>query len=82
MLAAPADAAVSNTAKQYGLRPLKERILSEKLDGDRGTVVVELTYTAGVRGAKVVTADFTLIFHRTVWSLGSLTLGAPSGMSQ
>lgn len=81
-LAQQANAAITATVKQNGLRPLGAKILSERLDGDRGTVVVQETYTAPVKGARAVTADFTLIFHRTVWTLGNLTLGAPAGSKQ
>lgn len=79
-LAQQANAAMKGYVRQYGLIPLKATIVSEKLDGDRGTVVIRETWKAP--GHRAVSYDFTLIFHRTVWSLGSLEPGAPAGMSQ
>lgn len=79
-LAQQANAAMRAYVQQFGLVPLQTSILSERLDGDRGTIVVRETWKAP--GHKPVAADFTLIFHRTVWALGQLNPGAPAGMSQ
>ena len=78
-LAQQANAAMAAAVRHAGVQYIGAKILSERLDGDRGTVVLQVTYQDGL---KQTTAPFTLIFHRTVWALGQLNPGAPPGMSQ
>jgi hypothetical protein len=51
-------------------------ILSTRIDGDTGTVVAQVSY--GRRGGPALdTTELTIIFHRSVWSVGQVTPGAP-----
>lgn len=79
-LAQEANAEIRAAVIRSRLRYIGSEILSERLDGDRGTVVLQTTFEDGY--LKQRTVVFTLIFHRTVWSLGSLVQGAPRGMTQ
>lgn len=51
-------------------------ILSTRIDGDTGTVVAQVSY-GRESGPSLDTTELTIIFHRSVWSVGQVTSGTP-----
>ena len=71
-----ANAEIRRHLDLAGMVAKRTVIYSTKIDGDTGTVVAQVSY--GPHGGPVVgTTVLTILFHRSVWSVGQVTPGAP-----
>jgi hypothetical protein len=69
-----ANAAIRADLRRVGLDIVKSTIYRTSIDGDRGTVTAIVAY--GRRdGSQIRQQSLTLIFHRSLWSLGQITPG-------
>jgi hypothetical protein len=72
-----ANAEIRRDLGRAGMVAKRTIIYSTRIDGDRGTVVAQVAY--GQPGGPVVnTTELTILFHRSVWSVGQVTRGAPA----
>jgi hypothetical protein len=70
-----ANAEIRRHLERTGMVVKRTVIRSTKIDGDTGTVVALVSY--GPRGGSVVGAtELTILFNRSVWSVGQVTPGA------
>jgi len=72
-----ANAEIRRDLGRVGMVAKRTVIYSTRIDGDTGTVVAQVAY--GKPGGPVVdTSELTILFHRSVWSVGQVTRGAPA----
>jgi hypothetical protein len=70
-----ANAEIRRHLDLAGMVAKRTVIYSTRIDGDTGTVVAQVSY--GPHGGPVVgTTELTILFHRSVWSVGQVTPGA------
>lgn len=70
-----ANAAIRRALAPLGLEPRTTTILKTSVDSDTGTVEARTEYAPADGVGDVRSVELTLIFHRSVWSLGQITQG-------
>lgn len=72
-LAESANAVVRAQLRHVGYTTTRILIVRETVDGDHGTVVINVRYGPSANAAQQET-ELTLIFHRSLWSLSEQTV--------
>jgi hypothetical protein len=75
-----ANAAIRADLRRLGLIIVKTTIYRTTIDGDRGTVTALVEYGTP-DGSHRRKEGLTLIFHRSLWSLGQITFGVDPALT-
>lgn len=71
-----ANAEIRRDLGRAGMVSKRTVIGLTRIDGDTGTVVAQVSY-GPPGGPAIDTTELTIIAHRSVWSIGQVTRGAP-----
>ena len=72
-----ANAEIRRELDRAGMVVKRTVIYSTRIDGDTGTVVAQVSY-GPPGGPAINTTELTILLHRSVWSVGQVTRGAPA----